>query len=374
MWERSSSAYSLVGLRNNKVFTYFMDTSNSANDVGLDVAPSVSISTSYDLWDFSKKDDSHGWLACVLLDGDIYAFYLNITAHIPEVEHAYYFENNSTSTPTSISVAFGDPDQVFIFLSSVSVPGQQYADRIKFIRLSQALTGNSYILQKEILTNTIGSIIALSDHDDSILIASTRHYESESPTLNSAQLFRMTPDFDTSEFSPSGAVQVYPFQSYSHSSLKSFVTNDVLADLDTLRSNAFHSKLDNVTFLDRDSAVITEEMKVTEEGFQTIQPLVFWLDSSYSFGASVTSNPKHLGYNVRHWQGLPWQIIEAKVGGEDVPWVSTRTTDTFFIDPSLATGEGVCWGIEHILDLKFELDTLGKLIFLLLGLNISIGS
>jgi len=49
MWERSSSAYSLVGLRNNKVFTYFMDTSNSANDVGLDVAPSVSISTSYDL-------------------------------------------------------------------------------------------------------------------------------------------------------------------------------------------------------------------------------------------------------------------------------------------------------------------------------------
>ena len=49
MWEQSSSTYALIGLRNNKVFTYFMDTSDSANDEGLDVAPSVSISTSYDL-------------------------------------------------------------------------------------------------------------------------------------------------------------------------------------------------------------------------------------------------------------------------------------------------------------------------------------
>jgi len=49
LWEVSPSTYFLFGLRNDKAFTYFMDTADSSNDEGLDVAPSVSISTSYDL-------------------------------------------------------------------------------------------------------------------------------------------------------------------------------------------------------------------------------------------------------------------------------------------------------------------------------------
>ena len=49
MWGLSSAEYALVGLRNNRVFTYYMNSSNSAHDQGFDVAPSVSIGTSYDL-------------------------------------------------------------------------------------------------------------------------------------------------------------------------------------------------------------------------------------------------------------------------------------------------------------------------------------
>ena len=280
-------------------------------------------------------------MACALPSGDLYGFYFSNRTKAPEVGYAHYLQNSDPTTVSAISAAYGTSISTYIFLSTKSTPGQQYSDKIRLIHFSGVRSSSPYIVQKEISVNTIGSITAAIEYD-SILLGSTRHYESESPTLNSAQLFRMDTGLDTSTYSPTGAAELDTLSSYTHSSLGPSVTNTVLADMDTLRSHVYHSSLDNVSYLDPSSAMLTDEMKLTEDGFQTIQPITFELSPSYSLGASAASTSEYLTYSVKQCQGASWEIAEAKVGGVDVPWVTTRTPNTFLIEPSLATGPGVC--------------------------------
>ena len=189
----------------------------------------------------------------------------------------------------------------------------------------------------------------------------TKHFESESPTLNSAQVFKMSLDFDTTSSSPSGAVTINPLSSYTYSNINSSITNTAFADMASLRSNAYHSVQNGLTSLSESNAVKTDELRLSEDGFQTIQPPTFDLSSSLSFGASDASRTEYFSDRIEQCQGVSWKLAEAKVGGVDVPWVLTQTQDKFMIEPSLATGAGVCWGIAHTLDLKFELDTPGKI-------------
>jgi len=261
----------------------------------------------------------------------------------PEVEHAHLLQSSDSTTPTAISatVEGGSYGDAYIFVSAKSVPGQQHSDKIRLIRLRSAMSSSPTIVQKEISASTIGSLSAYC-YSDAVLIGSTRHYGSESPPLNSAQLFRMDADFDTSTFSPPGAVTVNALSSYTHSSLDASITNAALADMATLKSHVYRSSLDDVNSLHPSSAVLTDEMKLTEDGFETIQPLTFEFEPAYSFGASAASPPEHLTYSVKHCQGATWEVAEAKVGGADVPWVTTRTPNTFLIEPSLATGPAAC--------------------------------
>ena len=279
-------------------------------------------------------------MACSLPSGDLYVFYLGNTTQAPEVEHAHHFQNSDSSMPSAIAVSRTDSFEVNILLSCVSVPGQQYADKIKLIRTLEASSVSPSFVQKEISTNTIGPISVFSGYSSTVVIGSTRHYESAA--LNSAQLTRIRIDSGALFFSPPGAAEFNSISSYTHSSLGASVTNVVLADLETLRSNVYHSNLGDVVHLSPDSSVLTDEIKLTEDGFQTIQPLTLELDFAYSFGASASSTSESLAHSVDQCQGATWEVAEAKVGGVDVPWVTTRTPNTFSIEPSLATGPGVC--------------------------------
>jgi len=60
---KSSSAYVLFGVRNNQAFTYYMDTSNSSNDEGLNIASSISMNTSPELCDYDGSGFMN-WMAC----------------------------------------------------------------------------------------------------------------------------------------------------------------------------------------------------------------------------------------------------------------------------------------------------------------------
>jgi len=228
----------------------------------------------------------------------LYAFYFGNQTHPPEAEYAHHLQNSDSSVPSAIAVWSGGSYEVDIFMSSVSVPGQQYADKMRLIRITGATRTSPTLVQKEISANTIGPISVFSSYDEKI-IGSTRHYVSESPTLNSAQLFKVDGDLDTSTFSPAGAVDVDSISSYTHSSLQGSLTNTVLTDLDTLRSNVYHSSLANVNRLDSGLAVLTDELRLTEDGFQTIQPITFELDFAYSFGASAGSDSQWLTYFVK---------------------------------------------------------------------------
>ena len=278
-------------------------------------------------------------MACALPSGDLYVFYLGNTTQAPEAEYAYHLQNSDSCTSSSIAVL----DHVYsvdIFLSCVSVPGQQYADKIKLVHIDSPSSTSASLVQKEISTNTIGPISAFSFFGLETIIGFTRHYESAA--LNSAQLFRTDHNFSSSAFSPPGAAEFNSISSYTHSSLIASVTNAVLVDLETLRSNVYHFNLINVAHLDSGSAVLTDKMALTEDGLQTVQPLTLEFGFAHSFGASVSSSSESLTYFVRQCQGATWEISEAKVRGVDVPWVTTRTPNTFLIEPSLATGPGVC--------------------------------
>ena len=350
--------YALVGLANNRVFTELKFESNLQINKIIDVAPSIPINTPSDLWDYTVNYRVSPWLACVLPNGDVYAFYFNLTDEIFGADQIHLFKNQDTSTPLSISLGSVLPYYAYILVSSVSVSGQKYADKIKILKLIKEEESPFTFVEKEISTNTIGPVIVFHNFQ-SILIGSTRHYESESPSLGSAQIFKMDEDLNASEFSPPSAIQVDTALTFVYSNLDSLIVNRKVDDPDEILPYFSDSTPLDPNYYDSDSVLIADQIKLTEDGFQTIQ-LTFELDSAYSFGASTSSNPKYLSHFVKQCQGVTWEIIEAKVGGADVPWVSTRTPNTFFIDPSLATGAGVCWGIEHTLNLKFELDTLGK--------------
>ena len=289
----------------------------------------------------------------------MYAFYIENRTTVPEAEHAHHLQNSDSSSPSSISVVYEASDEVYIFLSTKTSSGQTNADKIKIIHLDNARSSTPTVVQKEIATNTLGSIFAIV-HYDAILIGSTRHYGSAYPTLHAAQIFQLDKDYSTTSHTPAGAYVVGPLSSYTYSNINSSITNTAPADMATLRSNVYHSSITNVNYLDSSKAMTTEEIQLTEDGFQTIQPPSFNFDSSYSFGASAASSSEYLSYNVQQCQKVSWEVAEAKVGGVDVPWVTTQTPNTFLIEPSLATGAGVCCGIQHTLDLKFELATPGK--------------
>jgi len=300
-------------------------------------------------------------LACLTLTGDLYAFYLDNRTKAPEAEHAYKFQNSVSIFPSSISVVYESSDEVYIFVLVDAGAGLTAEDRIKIIHLDNARSSSPTVVQKEISTNSYRSISAFVHHD-TIIIGSTRDYAPSHPTAFSAQIIKLDKDYSTTSHTP-GAYTVGPLSSYTYSNVNSSLTNVVLSDMATLRSNAYHLSLNNINSLNASKAVKTDELKLTEDGFQTIQPLSFDFNSSYSYGASAASSSKYLAGRVDQCQKVDWKISEAKVGGVDVPWVTTQTPNTFDIEPSLATGAGVCCGIQHILNLKFELDTPGKYYF-----------
>ena len=337
------------------MFTYYMDTANSDNDEGLEIAPTLSFIDPL-FWDFDSSSNAYGWLACGTTTGDLYAFYIDNRTKAPEAEHAHKFQNSATLPPNSVSVVYEGSDEVYIFVLVDADYGQTPEDRIKIIHLDDARY-SSTVVQKEILTNSKLWISAFV-HYDSIVIGSTRGYMPGTPGAYSAQVIKLDKDYSTTSHTP-GAYTVGPLSSYTYSNVNSSLTNVVLADMTYIRPNVYHSSLTNLNYLDASKAVKTDELKLTEDGFQTIQPPSFNFNSSYSYGASASSSTKYLSYNVQQCQKVDWEISEAKVGGVDVPWVTTQTPNTFLIDPSLATGAGDCCGIQHTLNLKFKLDTPG---------------
>ena len=187
--------------------------------------------------------------------------------------------------------------------------------------------------------------------------------ETEVPTLNSAEIVKMREDFDTTSFSPAGAVNVLSGSSHTHSDYNSSITNTVFADMATLRSNVYHKTHGVLTSLSSQNVAETDELRLSEFGSQTIQSPTFSFNPSYSYGASESAESEYMSYHISQCQGAKWKIIEAKVGGIDVPWVRIGEEDTFYIEPSKATGASTCCGIAHTLDLKVELQTPGKFKF-----------
>ena len=152
----SSSTFSLYGIRNNKAFTYYMDTSDSSNDEGLDLASSVSLSTSYDLWDFYSSTSAQGFLGWVLPNGDVYVFFIEKNSNSQEAKSFHYLQNSDSSTPSAFSMAYGSSDEVYIFISSKTNSGQQYADTIKILKIT-GLYSTPSLIQKEISSqHTLG--------------------------------------------------------------------------------------------------------------------------------------------------------------------------------------------------------------------------
>ena len=136
-----------------------------------------------------------------------------------------------------------------------------------------------------------------------------------------------------------------------------------------LRSNAYYSTFSSLNTLPSNSAVETDQLQLTENGFQTIQPPRLSFKDSYTYRASASAKSIRLGYNIFHCQGQPWKVVEAKVGGVPVAWATTGTYNEFYIYPSLATGAGDCCGTPHTLDLKIEYGTPGKHFFLISFIN-----
>ena len=175
VWEVSSSVYNLFGVRNNKAFTYYMNTTSSSHDEAIDLASSLSVVGSHGLckMDGYWTHDS-AWLVCAKPNEDLYAFHLTSTSKAHTSDHAHYLQNTGSSTTSAISVSYDSRDKVYIFLTSKSNSANIYADTIKIIVLSNART-TPVLTQKKVSMNTRGHVWGYSD-SDSIIFGSTRHF------------------------------------------------------------------------------------------------------------------------------------------------------------------------------------------------------
>ena len=357
LWEVTSSTYSLFGLRDNNFYTYYMDTSNSSNDEAIDVVPSVNMSTSYSLCSMDSSGDNYAWVVCSMPNEDLYALEYTKQTKAPTAQQSHLLESTDGSQPSAISVMYGDTSTLYICLTSFSSPGV-YADVIKILVLKN-LDFSPYLIQKRISKVTEGPISAFVN-SDTILIGVRRAFQGSSSTSYSAELLKLKTDFSTTTFSPPGAIVVNEGWGQAHRNDTGNITNTVLPNTDSLRTNVYLSESTGLTWLTSPAVTTTDEMKLTEDGFQTIQPPTFSFDASYSYGASASSGSKHLSYSIQQCQKVEWTVTEAKVNGVDVAWATTGTPGEFLIEPSLATGAGDCCGIAHQLDLKVALDTPGK--------------